>query len=61
MTTIQKTQQRIQRIEHNIDRVKRQTTLGESGDAMKRAQLRKLETQLTIQKRKLAHLEAQRA
>lgn len=61
MTPIERTQQRIRKIENTIDRVQRQTTLGESGAAMKRAQLQKLGALLNVQQRKLARLEQQHA
>ncbi len=61
MTAIERTQQRIRKIENTIDRVQRQTTLGESGAAMKRSQLQKLEAILGVQRRKLAHQERQHA
>jgi len=61
VTPIEQTLRRIRKIENTIDRVQRQTTLGESGAAMKRAQLQKLEKLLTIQRRKLAHQELHHA
>lgn len=61
VTPVERTQQRIRKIENTIDRVQRQTTLGESGAAMKRAQLLKLGALLTAQRRKLARLEQHHA
>lgn len=61
MTAIERTQQRIRKLENTIDRVRRQSTLGESGAAMKRDHLQKLEKLLTVQRRKLAHLEGEHA
>lgn len=58
---IDKTRHRIRRLEVEIDRIRRQTTLGEDGAAMKRFKLSKLETSLAQQKRKLAHQERQHA